>query len=96
MQDLILDQDGDLKIQNGDFAIGESTIQHQHHIIIANKGEYKEHPEVGVGIGDAILTERPKRILTEIKRNLEYDGMRVKQVRFEDDQSITIDAQYKN
>ena len=95
MKDIKLDETGDLEIQNGDFVIGESTLQHQEHIIIANQGEYKEHPEVGVGIVAALLTEEPNQTLTRIKRQLEYDGMKVAQLRLNEDQSIDVDAQYQ-
>ena len=95
MKDIALNQEKDLKIQNGDFVMDDATLQHQEHIILAHKGEYKEQPEVGVGITDALMTEQPNAILTQIKRQLEYDGMIVAQLRFNEDESIDLDAQYK-
>ena len=41
---------GDYLIQNGQFVIGESTSQNLFDIMYTNKGEYKEHPEVGCGL----------------------------------------------
>jgi hypothetical protein len=94
MKDFRLNQNGDLAIVNGDFVIADATLQHQEHIIIAQKGEYKEHPEIGVGIANMVLDENPRKILTQIRRNFEYDGMKVNSLDFTDN-SIKIDAPYK-
>lgn len=40
----------DLKIKDGDFAIGESDIQNIRHIIEADQGQYKEYPKLGLGV----------------------------------------------
>jgi len=95
MEDFKLDENNDLKIINGDFVIAESTLQHQEHILIAHKGEYKKHPEIGVGISDALLDENPRRVLTQIRRNYEYDGMKVNNIGMTPEQKITVDAFYK-
>lgn len=95
MKDIALTDTGDLQLKNGDFVIQEGTLRHQEHIILAHQGEYKEHPEVGVGIVAALLTDEPNQVLTRIKRQLEYDGMKVAQLRFNQDHSIDVDAQYK-
>lgn len=94
MNDLLLDEAGDLQISEGDFVIGDATLQHQRHIIVAQKGEYKEHPEIGVGIDNALLDENPKTLLTQIRRNFEYDGMQVNTIQINNDGSITVDAPY--
>ena len=94
MNDFQLDNNGELKIINGDFVIADATLQHQHHIIIAQKGEYKEFPEIGVGIANMILDENPRKILTQIRRNFEYDGMKVNSLKFTEN-SFEIDAPYK-
>ncbi|CAA0254148.1 oxidase [Tenacibaculum maritimum] len=94
MTDFLLDDNEDLTIQNGDFAIGNATLQHQKHILVAQKGEYKEHPEIGVGIANALNDENPRRLLTQIRRNFEYDGMQVKSLELKQDGSIAIDAPY--
>lgn len=41
--------DNDLLIQDGDFVVGESDIQHAQHIIEAEQGHYKQWPLIGVG-----------------------------------------------
>lgn len=96
MDDFKLDQNGDIAIENGDFVIGDATLQHQEHIIIAQKGEYKEHPEIGVGIANALNDESPRQILTQIRRNFEYDGMTVNTLDIDELGNITIDAPYND
>ena len=94
MNDLLLDDVDDLQISGGDFVVGDATVQHQRHIIVAQKGEYKEHPEIGVGIANALQDENPRQILTQIRRNFEYDGMRVNTLQINDNGTITVDAPY--
>ncbi len=93
MKDFLLDDD--LQIDNGDFVIGNSQNQHTQHIIIAHKGEYKEMPEIGVGIEQMLGTETGTEFLIEAKKNLEYDGQKVKNISFTHEGKINIDAKYK-
>jgi hypothetical protein len=94
MNDILLDTNGDLSIKNGDFEIGYSNNQHQEHILLANKGEFKEFPEIGVGIAAMIGDDDYMDMLIEIKKNLEYDGMEVKNVRFDENGNLDIDGDY--
>lgn len=94
MNDFKLDETGDLLIVNGDFVISDGTLQHQEHIIIAQKGEYKQYPEIGVGIANILNDENPRDIITQIRRNFEYDGMTIKKLEFDQDGSIAVDAPY--
>lgn len=94
MIDYKLTHDGDLAIENGDFPLVDATENHQQHIMIAEKGEYKQYPEIGVGINSFINDENPRKILTDIKRNFKYDGMNVKKVTFTPNGNISVDASY--
>lgn len=95
MTELLLDENGDLAIQNGDFTTGFSDNQHQEHILIATKGEYKEFPELGVGIVQMLSDDDWTSVLIEAKKNLEYDGMKINNVKFEENGNLTIDGNYK-
>lgn len=95
MTDLLLDENNDLILVGGDFAIGHSDEQHQKHILIANKGEYKEHPEVGVGIIDMLNDDAYTESLIETKKQLEYDGMTIKNVSYNEQGKLIIDGNYK-
>lgn len=95
MTELLLDENGDLSIKNGDFVTGFSDNQHQEHILIATKGEYKEFPELGVGIAQMLSDDDWTSVLIEAKKNLEYDGMKINNVKFEENGNLTIDGYYK-
>jgi hypothetical protein len=95
MTELLLDENGDLATQDGDFVTGFSDNQHQEHILIATKGEYKEFPELGVGIVQMLCDDDWMNVLIEAKKNLEYDGMKINNVKFEENGNLTIDGYYK-
>lgn len=92
MKDFLIDDD--LKFINGDLVIGESDNQHQKHILQAFKGEYKKTPEIGVGIEQMLNEDSFISIMIEIKKNLEYDGMKINDVVFTKDGQLTIDGKY--
>lgn len=94
MKDILTDEKGDLLIVDGDLVIDVSDDQHQEHIIIADKGDFKETPELGVGIINLLSDDDPVSILIEIKKNLEYDGVKVKNVKFSEDNKIIVDGTY--
>ena len=77
MTDILLDKTGDLDIQNGDIVIGYSDNQHQEHILLANKGDYKQFPELGVGINKMLNDDDFLPFLIEAKKNFEYDGPKI-------------------
>ncbi|SCY94614.1 oxidase [Flavobacterium caeni] len=94
MKDIRTDENGDLLIVDGDLVIDVSDDQHQEHIIIADKGDFKETPELGVGITNLLSDDDPMSILIEIKKNLEYDGVKVRNVKFSEDSKIIVDGEY--
>ena len=96
MKDVTLDESGDLLIANGDFDISESDNRQQADIIRAFKGEYKEFPEVGVGISEMLNEDSYDEMLIEIKKQLEYDGMQISNVRFQGDGKLIVDGKYVN
>lgn len=95
MDDIILDNDGDLNLENGDLKIGFSDNQHQEHILIASKGDYKEFPELGVNIVQMLGDDAFTAVLIEAKKNLEYDGMKINNIKFEENGNLNIDGYYK-
>ncbi|CAL2108189.1 conserved hypothetical protein [Tenacibaculum sp. 190524A02b] len=95
MNDILLDEYGDLLIKNGDLVIGDATFQHQDAILMAQKGEYKQHPEIGVGIENALQDENPHKIISEIRQQLKHIGMEIKSLDIDSDGNLIIDAPYK-
>jgi hypothetical protein len=94
MNDILLDSNGDLSFKNGDLEIGYSDNQHQEHILIANKGEFREFPELGVGIIQMLNDDDYLPVLIEAKKNLEYDGMKINNIKFEENGNLNIDGSY--
>ena len=77
MNALILDKDNELVIKDGTLAIGETREQNAQLIILAEKGEFKEHPQLGVGISQFLKsTGREKELLRTIRVQLALDGIR--------------------
>jgi len=95
MTDFLLDDKNDLTIENGDFVIGDATLQHQNHILLAQKGEFKNAPEIGVGVLTELNNENPRALLSQIRRNFEYDGMKVKSLKVSENGNLLVDAKYK-
>lgn len=92
VQDILLDDDNEVRSLRGDFLIGDSDAQHVQHIFEATKGNFLEHPTIGVGIteyknGNISLAELTKRARMELQK----DGYAVNRVSFEGDQ-IFVDA----
>lgn len=83
MKDFVFDSaTEDIKIVNGDLAIEDSDQQHTMSIIVANKGDYKSDPAVGVGIEDYLNDDNIEGMLKEIRRQLKYDGMTIEKLTY--------------
>lgn len=95
MTDIILDINRDLSIVNGDFDLGYSDNTHQEHILMATKGEFKEFPELGVGLNRMLSDDDYIPFLIDAKKNLEYDGMKINNIKFEENGNLNIDGYYK-
>ena len=68
-KDFLDDSNGDIAIVAGDLAIGFSDEQHMQDILVAQKGDYKQHPLVGVGIANYLKS--PNSLVT--RRTLEKE-----------------------
>jgi hypothetical protein len=95
MTDILLDNTGDLEVLNGDLVLGYSDNTHQEHILMATKGEFKEFPEIGVGLNRMLGDDDYISFLIDAKKNLEYDGMKINNIKFEENGNLTIDGYYK-
>ena len=80
MQDFLLDDSGDLLIQNGDFVVGNSDNQNAEDIISSFAGEWKEFPFVGVGLIQYLKSQDGQKAVSIIKTQLQADGFDVKSV----------------
>ena len=78
-----------------DLRVGDTTLQNQALILLAQPGEWKEHPMVGCGIEGITNDEDSGQWRRLIREQLQRDGMTVRSIRFNPD-NIEIDAQYEN
>lgn len=77
MNDILLDDEGTLRIENGDFVVGESIRQQQAMILVAQQGEFKSSPEIGVGISDLLLGEDLLEYRHRIRNHFALDGLKI-------------------
>lgn len=94
MKDILIDDNNDLQLLAGDFEVGHSDNQQQKAILTTEKGEWKEHPEVGVGIAQMLADDLYTEVLIEIKKQLEYDGMQINNVALQEGGNLLVDGQY--
>lgn len=74
-KDILLDENNDLLIQNGDFVIGESEEQEIKCILQSVINDYKQTPELGVNLIEELNSSGSERALKQkIKLNLRMDG----------------------
>lgn len=95
--DIQIDENYNLKTNSTshDLVVGEVTLQNQALILIAQKGEWKEKPMVGCGLGDMTNDEDNGSWKRDIREELGRDGMNVKQIKIKGEH-IEIDADYEN
>lgn len=75
MKDILLDENDDLAIVNGDFVLGESTVQELGIILRLNQGELKSDPLLGPGLAKMIRSVGNKlKYISKIKLHLARDG----------------------
>ncbi len=95
MKDLILNDNGDLGFVNNDLQIGFSDLQHQEHILIAQKGSLKESPDAGVGMQNYDNDSDIDGMLSEVRAEFEKDGMDVSRIEYnEQTGELSYDANY--
>lgn len=87
-------RDADGLITQG-LVLGNTLHQNQAIILIANPGELKFNPTVGVAIGDLLLDDDYLRFRHRIREHLTKDGMKVKSVELSKNQSLKIEASYE-
>ena len=78
---LIQDDGGvDLAVDNGQMQTGETQAQEEYLVLVSQRGEWKEHPLVGVGVADMVGDEDLRYWKREIIDNLARVGIRIKGV----------------
>lgn len=93
MKGIVLDEDRDLRIENGEVAIGEIDSQNLEMLIIAEKGEIREAPLRGVGIRRYVDDEDPATLLQAIRNEVAEEGMTLDAIEIKDGK-LNIEAHY--
>lgn len=86
-------EDGDLLVVDGDFSVYESDQRHIEHILVSEKGGWREWPVLGVGLfrflnGVGTKNELQKKCRLQIQ----YDNMKVQRLTVTDLGKIDIQA----
>ena len=84
---------GDLECRGGDFLVGDSTYQHQAHLLEGQEGDYKQFPMTGVGLHLFLNDEEPTDMVRKIRSQFTRDGMRIDEINA--GTVLRIRAQYK-
>jgi hypothetical protein len=81
VKDITLDDNFDLIIENGDFKISDSDMQHIQLICITDLGHWKQFPLLGVGINRYIASSGQTDALKRaINIQLASDGYKVNDI----------------
>lgn len=77
---ILLNEDNDLKIENGSVAIGDSMVQDAYIALLTSQGELKDDPLVGVNLTRMI---RGRTNAEKMRKTIEIGLQRVG-IRFDD------------
>lgn len=93
MQDIKLTENYDLKIQNGDFVMGNASNQHIKLLLLSFQGEWKSSPLIGCNIKNAINGVIDRMLDRHIRIQLEADGFDLEEMNLSP-KGIQIKGQY--
>ena len=94
MTDIALTSELELKVANGDLAVEDNLKQAQQLLLATNKGEWKQHPTMGVGVVNYLETGAMNRLSREIREQFSRDGMSVSSVRITGT-TLDVEAEWK-
>ncbi|GAA4825599.1 hypothetical protein [Algivirga pacifica] len=79
-KDILLNENNELLIVNGDFVVGEADEQNIRLNLVSHKGDWRQHPEAGFGIDRFIKSSEAdtNRFKAELQQALRQDGYRLK------------------
>jgi hypothetical protein len=92
VQDILLDENLDPIIKNGDFVIGPSDDQHIELILRAAPGHFKQFPLLGANVTSMVNGIIDGNYRKLIRLQLQSDGYKVNEVSYINDK-LNIDAE---
>lgn len=74
--DILLDENFDLLIQDGDIVLGNGAPQSAQLVFLSHKGEFKNHPLLGFGASRWLKKSKIEKdgFLQSLKRHLKLNG----------------------
>jgi len=94
MYDFAQDDNEDIDLSTGDFALRESTPQHQKQLLLNNKGDFKENPTIGVAALSYIDDENFSGLMRAVNIEFSRDGMEVRELSLSEEGIINSNATY--
>lgn len=90
---ILLSDNGDLLITNGNLTIGDSDDQNVTSILSAVKGEIKENPLLGVGLINYVNKQNNnlEQLKREVSVNLKADGYNIDRFSLDESGGFSID-----
>lgn len=79
--DILLDDSLDIKIEDGDFCVSETTRQNQTLLLLCQKGEIKQLPDRCVGVETFLERSEFTGLNREILSQFTSDGMTVRDIK---------------
>lgn len=92
MQDILIDTEGDIIIESGDFVIGESTGQEVTLILKIAPGGNRENGYLGMDLANELDEDGGVNFKAELKKQLKLDNKRLKQFII-DGEKLSIDVE---
>lgn len=82
-QDILLNNDMTPQIKEGDFVIGESTVQETQLILQTNQGNLKHAPLLGANLMEFVKSNASRiKVEARIAQTLKMDGKDYKQLKY--------------
>lgn len=93
MIDVLLGNDLDLDLQNGDLNIGESDSQNVQLILTYSPGSLKHNPIIGCSLIKAVNGNVSRFMQNSIRQQLLFDGFKIKKLKI-NNKGIDINGNY--
>lgn len=75
--DILLDDNWDLQVENGDFVTGEDLSQRTGLLLATTEGEWRQSPTVGVGTAMYLHSNSEMEFRRKIKKQFKDDGLQL-------------------
>lgn len=82
--DILLNDDNNIVIVDGDMVVGDVTRQVMGNVLLACLGEYKEYPMVGIGLVNYLNGSEAPFLIGRIKTQLEAMDIKTKKITVKD------------